>query len=209
MTEYFVPTGPGEAEYDEKRSRFLGYLSPVSSEQEARDFITAVKKKHYDARHNCWCYIIKDGPERYSDDGEPQGTAGIPMLEVFRKKGMCNFVCVVTRYFGGILLGAGGLLRAYTAAAAGALADAGVSIVRRSVLCRLECSYSSAERMKQEITAFGGAISGIEYGSSITIKAAVPEERFAAFSERIFDISAGAVRPEEEGEAFFPVPVEP
>ena len=112
MTEYYIPTGPGEAEFTEKRSRFLGHVRRVESEEEAKAFIAEMKKKYYDARHNCWCYIIRDGAERYSDDGEPQGTAGIPMLEVFRREGLCNVVCVVTRYFGGVLLGAGGLLRA-------------------------------------------------------------------------------------------------
>ena len=95
MTEYCVPTAAGEASFTEKRSEFLGHVRPVESEEEARAFVAEMKKKYYDARHNCWCYIIKDGPERYSDDGEPQGTAGIPMLEVFRREGVCNVVCVV------------------------------------------------------------------------------------------------------------------
>ena len=125
MTEYCVPTAAGEVSFTEKRSEFLGHVRPVESEEEARAFVAEMKKKYYDARHNCWCYIIKDGPERYSDDGEPQGTAGIPMLEVFRREGVCNVVCVVTRYFGGILLGAGGLLRAYTKSAKDALDAAG------------------------------------------------------------------------------------
>ena len=112
MSGYLIPAGRGESEYVEKRSSFLGFVEPVSDEDQARAFIAGVKKLHRDARHNCWCYLIKDGPERYSDDGEPQGTAGIPMLEVFRKEGVTNAVCVVTRYFGGVLLGAGGLLRA-------------------------------------------------------------------------------------------------
>ena len=86
MGEYFIPTGDGEAEFVEKRSSFLGHVRLVETEEEARDFIAEMKKKYYDARHNCWCYIIKDGAERYSDDGEPQGTAGIPMLEVFRRE---------------------------------------------------------------------------------------------------------------------------
>ena len=111
MNEYCVPTGAGESEYVEKRSRFLGHVRPAESEEEAKAFVAAVKKEHYDARHNCWCYIIHDGPERYSDDGEPQGTAGIPMLEVLRREGVSNVVCVVTRYFGGVLLGTGGLFR--------------------------------------------------------------------------------------------------
>ena len=145
MTEYCVPTAAGEASFTEKRSEFLGHVRPVESEEEARAFVAEMKKKYYDARHNCWCYIIKDGAERYSDDGEPQGTAGIPMLEVFRREGVCNVVCVVTRYFGGILLGAGGLLRAYTKSAKDALDAAGISVVRRWVETALDCSYAAAE----------------------------------------------------------------
>ena len=113
MSEYFIPAGPGEAEFIEKRSRFLGHIRHVDSEEEAKAFVNQIKKEHYDARHNCWCYLLRGGVERYSDDGEPQGTAGIPMLEVFRREGVTDIVCVVTRYFGGVLLGAGGRLRAY------------------------------------------------------------------------------------------------
>ena len=96
MTEYLIPTGAGESEYVEKRSSFLGHLRCVETEDEARAFIAETKKKYYDARHNCWCYIIRNGAERYSDDGEPQGTAGIPMLEVMRREGVTTVVCVVT-----------------------------------------------------------------------------------------------------------------
>ena len=104
MSEYFVPAGSGEAEFVEKRSSFLGHVRFVETEDAAREFINEMKKKHYDARHNCWCYIIRGGAVRYSDDGEPQGTAGLPMLEVFKREGVENVVCVVTRYFGGVLL---------------------------------------------------------------------------------------------------------
>ena len=109
MDSYRIPTKSGASEYVDKRSRFLGLVQPVGSEDEARAVIAACKKQYHDARHNCWCYLLRDGTERYSDDGEPQGTAGIPMLEVFRRAGVTNAVCVVTRYFGGVLLGTGGL----------------------------------------------------------------------------------------------------
>ena len=145
MDSYRIPTGNGASEYVEKRSRFLGLVQPVSSEDEAREIIAACKKQYHDARHNCWCYLLRDGTERYSDDGEPQGTAGIPMLEVFRRAGVTNVVCVVTRYFGGVLLGTGGLLRAYTAAAADALADAGISVVRRWLACEVSMPYALYE----------------------------------------------------------------
>lgn len=202
MTEYRIPAGPGEAEFVEKRSRFLGHVRPVESEEEARAFIAQMKKQYYDARHNCWCYIIKDGPERYSDDGEPQGTAGIPMLEVFRREGITNLVCVVTRYFGGVLLGAGGLLRAYTKSAKDALDAAGISSVRRWVECELPCSYSMAERLKQEIAASGGLVTDTEYSASVVIKALIPETLSEAFSAQIFDISGGTVPVQVTGEAF-------
>ena len=202
MTEYFVPTGAGESEYVEKRSRFLGHVRPVESEDEARAFIAAVKKEHYDARHNCWCYIIKDGPERYSDDGEPQGTAGIPMLEILRREGVTNAVCVVTRYFGGVLLGTGGLFRAYTRSAKDALDAAGISVVRRWLTLDLPCSYAAAERYKNELASFGGAVAEMDYGASVTIRALLPEERIDAFSARIFELSGGSVTPKVTGESF-------
>ena len=114
MDEYLVPTDFGEDEFTEKKSRFIGRVWPVETEEEALEKIQQMKKQHYDATHNCWAYIIKDGAVRFSDDGEPGGTAGMPMLQVLQREGLFNIVCVVTRYFGGILLGAGGLVRAYT-----------------------------------------------------------------------------------------------
>lgn len=206
MTEYYIPTGAGEAEYDEKRSRFLGHVRCVETEDEARAFIAEMKKKYYDARHNCWCYIIRGGAERYGDDGEPQGTAGIPMLEVMRREGVTNVVCVVTRYFGGILLGAGGLLRAYTKSAKDALDAAGISVVRRWVEVEIPCSYSQAERLKTEVSAVSGIVTDTEYGAAVTLKALVPEENADDFSAGITDVSNGGVSVRFTGEAFKAVP---
>ena len=207
MGEYYIPTGAGEAEFTEKRSRFLGHVRMVETEDEARAFIAEMKKKYYDARHNCWCYIIKDGPERYSDDGEPQGTAGIPMLEVFRRQGISNVVCVVTRYFGGVLLGAGGLLRAYTKSAGDAMEAAGTSVVRMWTEADIACSYSSAERMKNELIAAGGQVGEMEYGAAVTIKALIPEELFETVKLRITDASGGSVKLIPTGETYRAVPL--
>ena len=124
MDEYLVPSEYGEDEFIEKKSRFIGRIWPVETEEEALARIQEMKKKHYDATHNCWAYIIRDGAVRFSDDGEPGGTAGMPMLQVLQREGLFNAVCVVTRYFGGILLGAGGLTRAYGKAARDALSAA-------------------------------------------------------------------------------------
>ena len=207
MAEYYIPSGAGEAEFVEKRSTFMGHVRLVETEDEARDFIAQMKKKYHDARHNCWCYIIKDGPERYSDDGEPQGTAGIPMLEVMRREGVTNIVCVVTRYFGGILLGAGGLLRAYTKSAKDALDAAGISVVRRWVEADVPCSYSQMEKLKVELMGCGALIGDVEYGASVIIKILMPEEEAAEIKAKIFDVSAGSVKVIDTGESFRAVPV--
>ena len=207
MTDYYVPAGAGESEYVEKRSRFLGHLRPIASEEEARAFIAEMKKQYYDARHNCWCYLLRDGPERYSDDGEPQGTAGIPMLEVFRREGVSDLVCVVTRYFGGVLLGAGGLFRAYTKSAKDALDAAGLAVVRRWEAREFDCSYAAIERMKQEIAAFDGVVETMDYGAAVHIRALLPGERSEAFRARIFDLSGGATDPRAAGESFRAVPL--
>lgn len=205
MTEYYIPAGPGEASFVEKRSEFLGHVRMVETEEDAKAFVAQVKKEHYDARHNCWCYAIKDGPVRYSDDGEPQGTAGVPMLEVFQRQNVTNFVCVVTRYFGGVLLGAGGLLRAYTKSAKDALDAAGIAVVRRWVEVRVPCSYSLLERLKKETEAMDGIVTDVEYGAGVTILALLPEENAPAYSARIFDVTSGTVTPEVTGETFRPV----
>lgn len=194
MSALKVPAGHGESEYIEKRSSFLGIVEPVSSEEEARAVIAAVKKQHRDARHNCWCYLIQGGAERYSDDGEPQGTAGIPMLEVFRKAGVSNAVCVVTRYFGGILLGAGGLLRAYTKAAKDALENSGITEVIPVRELTLRCPYSLLERIRLEIAAAEAEILSTDYAADITLSIRIPDAKAVSFSERIFDLTSGTVK---------------
>ena len=207
MSEYLIPAGAGEAEFTEKRSRFLGHVRMVETEDEAREFISEMKKKYYDARHNCWCYSIQGGPERYSDDGEPQGSAGIPMLEVLRRRGVTNAVCVVTRYFGGVLLGTGGLLRAYTQSTADALDAAGVAVVRAWTEAEARCSYAQAERMKTEAAALGAVTEDVVYGADVTLKLLIPQEKTEAVKARLFDASAGSVRLAVTGGSFRAVPV--
>ena len=130
MDEYRVPTRDAESEFVEKKSRFIGRIWVVENEQQALEQIKNMQKQHWDATHNVYAYIIHDGPTRYTDDGEPQGTAGMPVLEVLRGAGVENVLCVVTRYFGGTLLGTGGLVRAYGRAAKDALRAAGISLKR-------------------------------------------------------------------------------
>lgn len=207
MSEYFIPAGAGEAEFVEKRSSFLGHVRYVETEDEAKAFVTEMKKKFYDARHNCWCYIIKDGAVRYSDGGEPQGTAGIPMLEVLKREGVTNVVCVVTRYFGGVLLGTGGLLRAYTKSAKDALDAAGICVVRRWVKAEIACSYAMLERLKTECTAIGGVVADIEYSADVCLKLLLPEDKADAFSQRTADVTAGTSALKITGEEFKPVKI--
>lgn len=202
MSLFYIPAGAGEAEFTEKRSRFLGHVRHAESEEEARLFIAQVKKEHYDARHNCWCYILRDGAERYSDDGEPQGTAGIPMLEVFRREGISDVVCVVTRYFGGVLLGSGGLLRAYTRSAKDALDAAGVSALRPWTEADIRCSYAMAQRLQTEVSRLGGLVSELEYGTEVVIKILSPKESFDELKAHIFDISGGSVSASPTGESY-------
>ena len=182
-------------------------MRPVETEDEAREFIAAMKKQYHDARHNCWCYRIQDGPERYSDDGEPQGSAGRPMLEVFQRENVTNAVCVVTRYFGGVLLGTGGLLRAYTKSAKDALSAAGVSAVRRWVRADVGCSYALLERVKGAVAAAGGAEDGLDYGADVLLHALLPEEAAEAFENQIRDLSGGRAEAVITGEVMKAVPI--
>jgi len=201
-----IPTAASEAEFTEKRSRFIGHVWPVESEEEARAYIEAVKKKHYDARHNCWCYRLRSGVERYSDDGEPQGTAGQPMLNVFQREGVTDAACVVTRYFGGVLLGAGGLVRAYTQAAKDALDAAGISVVRPWTGVECQCPYPLFERVKLELLALGGAEGDHDFGEEITFRALLPQGAEEPFAQRLGELSAGRIVPKAVGEAWRAVP---
>ena len=207
MTEYYIPTRASETEFTEKRSRFLGHVWRVESEAEAHTRIEEMKKRHYDARHNCWCYRLREGGvERYSDDGEPQGTAGQPMLNVFQREEVTNVVCVVTRYFGGILLGAGGLVRAYTQSAKDALDAAGISVVRRWTQVTLTVPYSLFERVKLEAESLGGVLGEPEYAAEVTMPVLLPEEKVKTFTQRITEITAGGVVPAVTGERLKDVP---
>ena len=208
MIEYYIPTQAGEAELVEKRSRFIGHVWRVESEEEARARIEEMKKRYYDARHNCWCYILGDTVLRYSDDGEPQGTAGQPMLNVFQREGVGNVCCVVTRYFGGILLGAGGLTRAYGKAARDALSAAGVSTLHLWSRGQLHCDYSLLERIKLDIAALGGLVDGMDYGADVTITVSLPQGAFQVLQQRLTELSAGAVTLQPLGEGLRPGPRE-
>ena len=207
MEEYLVPTAFGEDEFVEKKSRFIGRVWPVETEEEALAYIAEMKKQHYDATHNCWAYVIKDGAVRFSDDGEPGGTAGMPMVQVLQKEQLYNVVCVVTRYFGGILLGAGGLVRAYTKGAKIAIDAAGKSMKRVWSVIYLPIPYTFYERVKLEIAAFEGVIRDTQFGAEVELEILVAQGKAQTFLDRIVDMTAGQAEGMETGLEYRAFPV--
>lgn len=206
MEQLWIPAGEGNSEYIEKKSRFLGLVLPVTTEAEARAQLEAVKKREYDARHNCWAYVLHTGQKRYSDDGEPQGTAGQPMLNVFQREGVTNAVCVVTRYFGGILLGAGGLTRAYSKGARDALAAAGVAVMGAWARLRIPCTYALLERVKLEIEGCGGVVDDVQYAADVALLVSLPAERTETLRRKLTELSAGGITVELLAEEYRPGP---
>ena len=207
MDEYLVPSGYGEDEFVEKKSRFIGRVWCVETEEEALARIQEMKKQHYDATHNCWAYVIKDGPMRFSDDGEPGGTAGNPMMQVLQREDLYNVVCVVTRYFGGILLGAGGLVRAYTKGAKIAVDAAGKSIKRVWNVLYIPCPYTYYDRMKLEVAAFEGIIRDTQFGAEVELEILLSEAQTQPFLDRLTDMTAATVEALEIGKEYRAFPV--
>ena len=203
-----MPTQFGEDEFYEKKSHFIGRVWPVETEEEALKKIQQMKKQHYDATHNCWAYIIRDGAVRFSDDGEPGGTAGMPMLQVLQREGLQNIVCVVTRYFGGILLGAGGLVRAYTKGAKIAVDAAGKSIKRVWTVVYVPCPYPFYERVRLEVSAFGGIIRQTDFGAEVELELLFPQEKTNEFLERLTDLTSGTVEGMEIGQEYRAFPID-
>ncbi len=200
MDEYLIPAGTSETELLEKRSRFIGQVWPVTSEAQARERIESAKKRFFDARHHCWCYRLRSGAERYSDDGEPQGTAGQPMLNVFQRENVVDVVCVVTRYFGGILLGAGGLTRAYGSAAKQALDAVGVRRLRPWTTLGFPCPYPLYDRLRMLITSLEGTVADTDFGALVTVTTALPSDKVDSFTMQLTELSSGSISPEILGE---------
>lgn len=175
--DYLTLKKEAEAEFTEKRSRFIGYCKPVATEQEAIDFINQIRQKHRDARHNVYAYIVNDNgnlSQRYSDDGEPQGTGGMPVLDVLAKKGITNACIVVTRYFGGILLGAPGLVRAYGKAASKAVEEAGILEVIKCHEIVVTMPYNLYDKVNNYFQKRELAAKDSQFGEDVTIKFDVP-----------------------------------
>ncbi|MGI5986309.1 MAG: YigZ family protein [Clostridiales bacterium] len=203
MTTYLVPAGFGEAEFTEKHSRFIGRVWRTDTEEEALDRLRETREKHRDATHNVYAYIIRDNNiTRYSDDGEPSGTSGMPTLNVFASEEIKNVCCVVTRYFGGTLLGTGGLARAYSRAAKMALEAAGVSIMAQWSLYLISVPYNFYERSVRIFNDFEVSVQSADFGIDVVIEALVRQDREEPLFEQITDSSAGKVVFEKIGEQF-------
>lgn len=195
MNKYKTIGREAKAEIVEKRSRFIASVMPVSSEEEALHYLNVMKQRYWDARHNVYAYIIRENNlMRYSDDGEPGGTAGMPILEILKKEELTDLIVVVTRYFGGILLGTGGLVHAYSKAAKEGVEAAGIT---EMILCRkliLQCDYNLMGKLQYEIAAFEDAFcSETNYGEVVEISVFVATQSEDRFVSRITDVTNAAV----------------
>lgn len=204
MSDYKTVKEFGADEFVEKRSRFIGYCTPVKTQDEALDFIEKIKSKHWDAKHNVYAYILREGGiKRYSDDGEPQGTAGVPVLEVIQKSGLTDVAVVVTRYFGGILLGAGGLVRAYSHGAKIALEAAKPVMMVLCDCCVLSCSYDKYGKISSLLIGDGAVVDETAFTDRVDIRFHLQKGYIDKINEELKAMSSGQLTAEVESEAYF------
>lgn len=203
MSEYKTVRNAAEAEYEEKRSRFIGSVIPCTTESEALEFIAKRRGETFGARHNVYAYILRDNNiARYSDDGEPHSTAGVPTLDVLKKQGLVDCCVVTTRYFGGVLLGTGGLVRAYTAAARMAVEAAGIAVMRECCVCSVTCPYSDHSQAERLIADCGGKVDGCEFTHEVTVRFSVTAADFEAVEQKFKDVFCGRLNPEIVGNGY-------
>lgn len=195
MAEYRTISGTSTFEYEEKRSRFIGLAAFADTEEKALAVLSRVRAENRTARHNVYAYVLREGGRsRYSDDGEPAKTAGTPVLEAIGHAGLSDVIVVVTRYFGGILLGTGGLVRAYTAAASGALARAEIVTMREVVACRVRLPYSLFEQAQRLILAAGGKCDQPEFDDAVTLCWKMPAGTEGELLGALRELSRGAAQ---------------
>jgi uncharacterized YigZ family protein len=181
-------------EYIVKKSRFIGYAKPIKTEQDALSFIEEIRKKHWDATHNVYAYSLREGSiKRFSDDGEPQGTAGMPVLNVITQEGITDCVVVVTRYFGGILLGGGGLVRAYSHSAKLAVDAAGVITLVPWVVMSICCDYNLYGKIESLIRDMDGVISDTAFTDSVALTFRIEKSLIASFDKKLQDLTNGKI----------------
>lgn len=191
------------SEFTEKKSRFISYISPVGNEEEAIAFVNSIKKKHPDARHNVYAYRVRENNiTRFSDDGEPSGTAGMPVLDAVNKKGLTDTAVVVTRYFGGILLGGGGLVRAYSRAAADAVSAAGCVKMVYSSVYRIKCAYHFFGKIEYELKKMELKAENTEFLSDVSFLLCVTDEKEELMKKRLTEATGGSAVIEKTDERY-------
>ena len=205
MGEMRILLEGGVGEYEEKKSRFICTLRPVKTIEEASAFVEAQKKQYWDARHNCSAFVIGKNNElsRCSDDGEPSGTAGRPMLEVLVGEGVHNAAAVVTRYFGGTLLGTGGLVRAYTQAVKEALKNSTTAVEREGMRLLIAMEYSDVDRVLRCLESEGIRTEKSDYGKDVTMELIAALEKVEILEKKLIDLSGGRILTERLGECLF------
>lgn len=204
MQTYITVKGDDKDEFVEKRSRFIGYIKHVETEQQATDFIAQIRAKHWDATHNVYAYSLRENQiKRYSDDNEPQGTAGIPVLDVLQKNNVVDAVIVVTRYFGGVLLGAGGLVRAYSHGASIALKKIGITTMQMCSQCKLTCTYTQYGKIPATIATFDGVVDDSEFTDFVSVNFHIPCEKLAKLNEVLCELTCGDCQAQELSKAYF------
>ncbi len=203
---YLVPFEYGEAEYVEKKSRFIAHVWRTDTEAEALERLKEIREKCRDASHNVYAYMIRENNiTRYSDDGEPSGTSGMPTLNVFASEGVTNVCCVITRYFGGTLLGAGGLVRAYTKAAKMALDAAGIAQMDAWRSFIISCDYGFFEREKRLLEEFDAVIQNTDFGADVVTEVLLRHDKAQEFLAKLTDASNGKAICEGGEESFLGV----
>lgn len=195
-------------EFVEKRSRFIGYCKPVKTEQEAIDFINEKRSEHWNATHNVYAYSLREGNiKRYSDDGEPSGTAGMPVLDVIVKNEIFDVVVVVTRYFGGVLLGTGGLVRAYSHGSKIAVEAAKPVIMQNCLVCEARCAYNQYGKVSSLIIGVGAAVDDTVYESNVLVKFHIKPDLLGTLNKKLADATSGEVTVEQKDEQYFAVQI--
>lgn len=195
-------------EFVEKRSRFIGYCKPVKTEQEAIDFINEKRNEHWNATHNVYAYSLREGNiKRYSDDGEPSGTAGMPVLDVIVKNEIFDVVVVVTRYFGGVLLGTGGLVRAYSHGSKIAVEAAKPVIMQNCLVCEARCAYNQYGKVSSLIIGVGAAVDDTVYESDVLVKFHIKPDLLGTLNKKLADATSGEVTVEQKDEQYFAVQI--
>ena len=203
METYKTISKQDKAELVEKKSRFIAYVKPVQTEEAAIEFIEEIKTKHWDARHNVYAYVIKDGNiSRYSDDGEPHGTAGVPVLNILKNLDIVNSAVVVTRYFGGILLGTGGLVRAYSRSAQMAVNKAGISEMVMCFNCSLSCTYERYGKILNLISEVGGEVEVTDFSDQVNLKFHIAEDQLMGLEKKVSEATSGQVKVQILGNTF-------